>query len=683
MTRAAPQPRVLEELPREVRTVEHAWIPMPDGTRLAARLWIPEDAERDPVPAILEYIPYRLRDGTRLRDEMDHGYFAGHGCAGVRVDLRGSGDSEGVLCDEYLEQELADGEAVLAWLAEQPWCNGRVGMIGISWGGFNGLQLAARQPPQLQAVVTVCSTDDRYADDVHYMGGCLLGDNLSWASTMFAYNSTPPDPGVVGDRWRDMWMERLKKSGLWLEAWLRHQHRDGYWKHASVCEDLTDIQCPVLAVSGWADGYSNAVFRLLTGLQVPCKGLIGPWSHRYPHDGIPGPAIDFLHECQRWWDRWLKDEDNGVDHEPALRAWMQDSIEPFTAYADRPGRWVAEDGWPSDRIRLHEYTLGAARLLPEGQDPAPPDAESRRVSSPLSLGLFAGKWCSYSGAPDLPGDQRQEDGGALVFDTPALPERLEILGGAEVELEVVCDRPVAMLAARLSDLAPDGTATRVTYGLRNLTHRDSHEHPEPLPAGEPVRIRMKLNDVAHAFPAGHRIRLALSTSYFPLAWPAPEPVSMAVSPTRSRLVLPVRPPRDTDASLRPLGEPTVAPHAASTPLETGRNAWLVHRDLARDVSTLEVVKDEGRTRLDEIGTEVGRDTREWYSHQANDPLTARGEVRAERTFRRDGWAVRTVTRTILTCDARHFRVRAELDAYEDSTRVWCRSWDRWIPRDLV
>ena len=166
-----PDPRIVEDLPHRYRVVENQWIPMEDGARLAARLWIPEDAERDPVPAVLEYIPYRLRDGTRLRDELDHGYFAGHGYAGVRVDIRGSGDSEGVLADEYLEQELADGEAILRWLAAQPWCNGRVGMIGISWGGFNGLQIAARRPPELKAVITVCSTDDRYADDVHYMGG--------------------------------------------------------------------------------------------------------------------------------------------------------------------------------------------------------------------------------------------------------------------------------------------------------------------------------------------------------------------------------------------------------------------------------------------------------------------------------------------------------------------------------
>jgi hypothetical protein len=671
------------ELPRAVRVIEHTWIPMPDGTRLAARLWLPEGAEREPVPAVLEYIPYRLRDGTRLSDEAVHGYFAGHGYAGVRVDLRGSGDSEGVLRDEYLEQELADGEAVLAWLAEQPWCNGRVGMLGISWGGFNGLQLAARRPEPLQAVVTVCSTDDRYADDIHYMGGCLLGDNLSWASTMFAHTSLPPDPRFAGARWRELWKQRLAESGLWLETWLSHQHRDAFWRHGSVGEDITAITCPVLAVSGWADGYSNAVFRLLTGMQAPCKGLIGPWSHRYPHDGVPGPAIDFLGECLRWFDRWLADEPNGAEDDPALRAWMQESIAPFTAYAERPGRWVAEDTWPPPAPRTREYALGAGRLLTTDTAPTADDAMPRPISSPLSVGLFAGKWCSYSGAPDLPGDQRQEDGGALVFDSPELADRLEILGCVEVEVELTSDQPVAMLCARLGDVSPGGTVTRVTYGLRNLTHRDSHAEPAPLAVGEPVRVRLRLNDVAHAFPAGHRLRLALSTSYFPLAWPPPRPTTLTVNPSHSRILLPERPPRDTDAALRDLGPPVVAAAGSRRVLQPRRDRWLVHRDLAHDVSTLEVIKDEGRVLLEETGTEVGRDTREWYTYSADDPSTARGEVWAERTFSRADWEVRTVTRTVLTCDATHFRVRAERDAWEGSTRIWCQSWDRRIERRLV
>ena len=183
---------------------------MPDGCRLAARIWLPENAEQQPVPVILEYIPYRKNDGTALRDSLYHPYFAGHGYAAMRVDMRGSGDSEGVMLDEYLQQELDDAVSVIAWLAEQPWCDGSVGMMGKSWGGFNSLQVAALHPPELKAIITVCSTDDRYADDVHYKGGCVLTtDMLGWSTTMLAWNARPPDPDVLGENWRKRWLDRL------------------------------------------------------------------------------------------------------------------------------------------------------------------------------------------------------------------------------------------------------------------------------------------------------------------------------------------------------------------------------------------------------------------------------------------------------------------------------------------
>jgi putative CocE/NonD family hydrolase len=296
---------MVSEFPRRVREIENQWIELADGCRLAARIWLPEDAAQDPVPAILEYLPYRKRDGTVERDELTHPYLAGHGYAGVRVDMRGNGDSDGLMADEYTRQEHDDALEVIAWLAAQTWCSGAVGMMGISWGGFNALQVAARRPPALKAIVTLCSTDDRYADDIHYMGGCLLTDNLAWASVMLAYSSRPPDPALVGERWREMWLERLEHTPLLIENWLRHQRRDAFWQHGSVCEDFSAIQCAVYAVGGWADGYSHAIPRLLEGLGCPMKGLSGPWAPRYPHVALPGPPIGFLLEMLRGWAHWL------------------------------------------------------------------------------------------------------------------------------------------------------------------------------------------------------------------------------------------------------------------------------------------------------------------------------------------------------------------------------------------
>ena len=671
---------IRKEFPVNFHVIENVWIPMSDGVNLAARLWIPDQSEMSPVPAIFEYIPYRKRDGTRTRDESNFSWFAGHGYACIRVDMRGSGDSEGVLTDEYLEKEQDDAIDVLEWLGNQSWCNGSVGMIGISWGGFNGLQVAARRPPQLKAVVTVCSTDDRYADDVHYMGGCLLADNLSWASTMFAYNSCPPDPEIVGERWRDMWIKRLEGSGLWIDKWLQHQRRDDYWKHGSICENFEDVQIPVLAASGWADGYTNAVFRLMEKLSGPRMGLVGPWSHRYPNEGVPGPAIGFLQECLRWWDQWLKGKETGVREEPRLRVWMQDTVVPFTSYENRPGRWIAVKDWPSPSVEQQRRPLGKLLIGEPGDEP---ESESLWVQSPLSVGLFAGKWCSYSGAPDLPHDQREEDGGALLFETNPLEETVEICGAPVAELEISVDRPVAMLAARLSDVRPDGKVTRVTYGLLNLTHRNSHEKPELLEPGKHYNVRVDLNDIAQTFPAGHAVRLSVSTSYWPIAWPAPQPVKLTIHTRNSFLTLPVRetrPESDRAVSFEP---PEKGPCGAEAMLRAGEQAWRVVRELGTDEAMLEVIKDDGTMRIEDIGTEVDQRTVERYTSVADDFCSIQGETWTSRTFRRGKWKACAETRTILSCTPTHFRIEADIDAYEGENRIFCKTWSREIPRDHV
>ncbi|MDN5850201.1 MAG: CocE/NonD family hydrolase [Nitrococcus sp.] len=655
-------------------------MPMADGVRLAARVWLPQGAEQQPVPAILEYIPYRIRDHTRNRDDLNHPYIAGHGYASVRVDIRGSGDSEGVLTDEYTQEELNDGVAIIAWLAEQPWCNGTVGMIGISWGGFNGLQIAALQPPALKAVVTVCSTDDRYADDVHYMGGCMLLDNLSWASVMFAGNSCPPDPDVVGEGWRHVWLERLKGSGLWLQRWSAHQRRDDYWKHGSICEDYSQVRCPVYAVSGWADGYSNAVFRLLANLSGPRKGLVGPWSHRYPHLGEAGPAIGFLQECLRWWDYWLKDKDTGIMDEPMLRAWMMQSMPPARRYEARPGRWVAESAWPP--TRGYELCLGLAEgRLTDVEEPS--DGAELNLCSPLRTGLMAGKWCSYAYGPDLAGDQRADDAGSLVFDSELLDESLEILGAPRLTLELAVDRPTAMLAARLNDVRADGAVTRVTYGLLNLNHREGHEHPQPLQPGKRYTISLALNEVGQVFDAGNRLRLALSTSYWPVAWPSPEPVTMTVYGAGSRLELPVRRRQAGDEQLLAFAEPIGSVRDDNEVLEPSCYAWHITEDLERHSFTLDVEDADGVYRVAETGTVVEKRGRERYTAVDDDFQSVRGQTDWVLGFKRGEWQVRTFTHTEMQADVEKFTIRASLEAQEGERTVFRDSWDITVPRDQV
>lgn len=662
-----------------VQVIEHTLIPMQDGVGVAAKIWLPGGAEQTPVPAIFEYIPYRKRDFKAARDEQTYRYFAAHGYAGVRVDLRGSGDSEGVLRDEYLQQELDDGLEILRWIAAQTWCNGNIGMIGISWGGFNGLQIAALQPPELKAVISVASSDHRYADDVHYMGGNLLTDNLSWSATMFAYNSCPPDPEAVGEKWRDLWLERLAGSGLWLKQWLEHQRFDDYWKHASVCMDYSNIQCPVMAVSGWADGYSNTVFRLLENLEVPAKGLVGPWGHKYPHLGGPGPTIDFLNEAVRWWDRYLKGQQNGIDDEPALRVWMQDSVSPISPR--RPGRWVAEREWKKGHGRMQAFSLKPGMI--DFNEDLPDSSLVQTIQSPLSVGLFAGKWCSYSAAADLPSDQREEDGGALVYDTQELDGPIEILGAPYVELCLSSDKPIATVALRISDVAPNGRATRVTYGVLNLTHRNSDENPEALEPGKKYKVKVPMNYIAQHFPKGHQIRLAISTSYWPLVWPSPEPARLTIYPAESKLFLPIRQPRQRDEALRDMGKPELEQQLETTLLAPAKREWKVEHNLATNEVSLNVVNNDAKIRIENINWAITKNVREKYSYQNNNYDTVRGEVVSERSFERGAWQAYTITRTVLTSTKTHFVIRATLDAYEGDTRIFSQSWDERIARDLL
>ena len=273
-------------------------IPMSDGVTLSARVWFPKEC--GPVPAILEYLPYRKRDGTVARDAGTHPYIAGCGYVCVRVDMRGCGESDGAFEDEYSPQELADGVEIVNWLAVQDWCSGSVGMMGISWGGFNGLQIAALAPKPLKAVVSVCSTVDRYADDIHYKGGVMLIENLGWAATALSWFSVPPDPELIGEAWFDIWLERLKATPFLAKRWVERQLRDEYWAHGSVCEDYSTIKAAVLSVGGWHDGYRNTIAHLVENLDAPVKGIVGPWNHKYPHIGVPGPQIDFLGEMLRW-----------------------------------------------------------------------------------------------------------------------------------------------------------------------------------------------------------------------------------------------------------------------------------------------------------------------------------------------------------------------------------------------
>jgi putative CocE/NonD family hydrolase len=668
--------KTVKKFPRKTKEVETFYIPMSDGIKLAARIWIPVDAEKNPVPAVLEYIPYRKRDGTVWRDALTHPYFAGHGYAAIRVDMRGNGNSDGIMLDEYTKQEQDDGLEVIAWIARQKWCTGKVGMFGISWGGFNSLQVAARKPPALKAIVTLCSTDDRYEDDIHYKGGCLLNENLGWATTMLAYSSRSPDPDFVGNKWRKMWMERLKAEPFLLIPWLQHPHRDAYWKHGSVCENFSAIEAAVLVVGGWNDAYSNAIPRLMKGLRTQRKAIIGPWAHKYPHFAVPGPRIGFLQEMLRWWDQWLKDKPTGVSQDPDFRYYIMHSDKPGTSKAQAPGRWVSDSYWGLGNVDTKTWHLNE-----KGIGGSAASEKSLTISSKQTTGLDGGEYCIIWLGPEFPGDQANDDAKSLVFDSPPLVTDMDIVGQPVVELEFSVDKPVAFVALRLNDVFPTGEVARITYHLQNLCMRDSRETPTALVPGKHYRMKIKLDDIAWRIPKGHRLRVSISTTYFPLMWPAPEPVTLAVYSGKSSVHIPIRKeiPNETPVSWPP-------PEAAEpAQLKELKKPWH-KRETTTDPKTgewrLEIIDDFGSVEIEPhklITYSVGREN---YSILPDDPLSAKMETHWTEELKRGKWNTRTETYGRLTATKTHWIVWGKVDAFEGRKKVFTKEWNEQIERKL-
>lgn len=671
---------ILNEFPRKVRKIDNTWIRMSDGTRLATSIWLPEDAETSPVPAILEYLPYRKDDARAVRDSTYLPYFAGHGYAVVRVDIRGTGNSEGILYDEYLKQEQDDALEILDWIETQPWCSGEAGIIGISWGGFNGLQIAARRPQQLKAIITVASTDDRYADDVHYRGGCLLAsDQMPWASRMFVMNGLPPDPKIVGEKWREMWFNRLENTPPYVETWLEHQTRDAFWQHGSVCENYADIECAVYAVGGWGDAYTNAIPRLMEGLQCPKKGLIGPWSHGYPYVAIPGPQIGFLQECLRWWDYWLKGVDNGIMDEPMFRAWVQDSVVPSSYYDERPGRWVAETQWPYPDLQTHEYFLGDGIL----KDKAGSDVELSFRGSQFN-GSGAGLWCPYGEAIDFPTDQRTEDGLSLTFTSSPMSEDVILLGYPKVQLNLASDQPNALVVVRLCDVSPTGESLLVSRGFLNLTHRESHEEIAPLQPGKFYQVTIPMDVAGHRLPAGHHWRLSISPTYWPMAWPSPKVVDLRVrTDSDSSIQLPIRKPKEIDNDLATFESPVETKPIRHKQILPKRRARTITRDIGKKMQEIYDIADNGQVHIFDLNLEIYGKSEERFLIYEDEPLSANIVSEQELGLRRGDWDIRIETYSTMSADAEQFFVINKLDAYEGKTRVFSKTWNTTIPRRLV
>jgi predicted acyl esterase len=667
VARAAAQANWVLPVKRAVKRLDVVWIPMADGVRLCGRVWLPADADTNPAPIVLEYIPYRTRDAYSAADDHWGDTLASHGIGFARIDIRGSGDSEGLLHDEYLASEQDDAVQIIAWLARQPWSSGAVGMRGISWGGFSTLQTAMRNPPALKAIMPMACSDRRYTDDAHYVGGCLGLTNYKWGVNFKGVMAGPPDPAIVGPNWEKMWRARLDAAPPIIARWTEHQHEGAYWRHGSLTFDYAAIKCPTYVVGGWADAYVNSVPRLLEGLSCPRKALVGPWGHTYAWVGGPGPALDWAYEEIRWWSHWLRGEATGIMDEPMLRFYCPSATPAQSAPGETPGQWAAENSWPTRNVQMRSYYLNDA-----GLSPVPGTASVRHHKSDNAIGLATPEWVPF-GQQEMPGDQNADDRLSITYELPALEADCELLGVPVARLRVSADRPVAQVAVRLCKVLPDGSSWRLAYGLLNLTHRDGHAAPSPLRSNEPVDVAISLGFIAQRLRAGERLRLAISEGLWPLVWPSPDSPTLTLYPADSALDLPMRVRPATEPAM-PVKIVSIAPNKGDVVVTTSRDA---------DVLTVtDNWPDKSRTCAN--GTQLsGFGPNTVARITAGAPNSGVWSGNRVSRYRRNGWDCELRIAFTLRSTALTFTVTESITASNNGVQIFKRASKRRIKRILI
>ena len=652
----------MSEEPRyPVRIDRRVFVTMADGVRVALTLYLPDGLGDGPFPAVVESVPYRKDEDFFGPDWRTYAYLAQRGIAGVRVDVRGTGASEGIATDEYTAREMADTLEILTWAAGQDWSNGNVGMWGISWGGFSSLQAAMARPPELKAIVAAHATHDRFASDVHYVGGSLhAAEQADWPGTMVAYNGLPPDPDIVGDRWMEMWMERLELTPQWPFNWLRHQHRDGYWLHGSPCADYGSIEAATLLIGGWLDGYVDGMLALLDRLDCPKRAVIGPWGHYRPATGVPAPTLDHLDLMARWFGHHLRGDDNGVMEMPPLTAWIR-TAPPYDAPRSQ-GYWRAEPSWPAaDRIK---WESSLSDLNHHG---------ALSWTGPQWVGSHAPFW-DRAGLGSQ--DSTVDDEGSLVFETDPLPESIEILGQPEVDLHITVDQPVGVAAARLLIVSPQGKSHLICRGSRNLVFPDDLSNPVPIRPDVGRQVRFPLLGSSVLVPEGWRLRLTIAGADFPIVFPPGRRFTLTIDPNGSKLILPLVPPRPASSRL----DIAESPRPPQPPvIEVSEDlTWSVTKG---DGSTVYEKRVAGVDQLpDRNDLTIDSDLAWSVSVADDDPNSTRVRFDGRVSYDRRGWLVGTVASLELTTDGDVFNLAIELAANHDRHQIWKRRWQESIPR---
>jgi uncharacterized protein len=650
-----------------VRT-EQAWIPMKDGIRLAVTLYMPDGAKPgEKFPVLLEYLPYRKDDGTAARDYPIHSWFAHRGFVSVRVDIRGTGASEGRPPDrEYSEQEQLDGEQVIARLAAQPWSNGSVGMFGISWGGFNSIQMAMRRPPALKAILAVDATEELFHDDIHYIDGMMHIDEFELGMDLDVAITPAPDytldESVLGPRFDTV---------PWSLLYLKHQ-RDGEFWHSPV-RSLREIKVPCFVIGGWLDGYRDSIPRMLSEVKGPIRAMVGPWNHTFPHDAIPGPQIEWRDEAVRWFDYWLKRRDTGAFFDPRLVVYMRRAHPPGSDLKDVPGYWRLEDNWPPREMKPTTLYLHPSHAL--GITLA--QTETQQLKYVPSKGVEAGFWWG-----ELLPDQSALDSSSLVYDTAPLTQDLAMLGRPQALLQASASAPLANWFVRLSDIAPNGKITQVTGAGLNGAQRDSMSDRKPLEPGRMYGLNVEMHFTSWIFPKGHRIRLAVSNALWPMIWPTPYPMTTSLQlggKSGSRLILPlvsIAPPAVPPAFSPPQhSEERKDIHSVGY---TWPGEWKTERDEATQKTT--VTWSGEMTTEYPWGKEIDHEQLTYaVGDLSPDKSSVLGEI--ERRFELKDRVLSWRGHLSVTSDATTFFYKYTRELLKDGNLVKTKTWEEAIPRD--
>jgi predicted acyl esterase len=647
--------------------MERTWIPMKDGVRLAATLYMPDGAKPgEKFPALLEYLPYRKDDGTAAGDYPKHAYFARRGYVGVRVDIRGFGASEGAPPErEYSEQEQLDGEQIIAWLARQPWSNGNVGMFGISWGGFNSLQMAMRHPPALKAILAVDATAELFHDDVHYIDGMAHIDefelNMDMAEGWTGAPDYPLDEKVMGPRF---------ETPPWSLLYLRHQHDGPFWRER--VRPLSEITIPSFLIGGLLDGYRDNVPDMLVQAKGPIKAIVGPWNHTFPHDAVPGPRIEWRDQAVRWFDHWLKGRDTGVEQDPRLVIYMQHWHPPDPNLRDIPGEWRREDVWPPRDAKASTLFLQANHMLANSAGAS----DKHQLKYIPSVGVEAGFWWG-----ELLSDPRPVDAFSLVYDSAPLSDEAAILGRPHAILQASADAPLADWFARLSDVAPDGTVTQITGAGLNGAQRESMSEPRDLEPGKIYPLEIEMHLTSWVFPKGHRIRLAISNALWPMILPTPYAMTTSLElggTGGSRLVLPVVPVHGAPPPAFSPPEPSDERTDIKNEGFPWPGEWTVERDEARQKTTVHWKGKDGY----EYPWGAQNDF-ENLTYDADDahPETCSVRGEAESIFKLKGRTLIWRGHLLVTTDRQNFHYKYTRELLEDGQMIKSKTWQETIPRD--